>query len=701
MKNKTIEAEGGELILSNEVGDHIIIPKDKRSEVLSLIEKKDFGAIDKIALTLPVDADYAEDGTIVSKLYEQKTGKSWSTARAENLTDGSYEGNMRLRARLMNNEFSNNLNKETFNETTDNNSYLNFKDNDQRKVSEIYEDITGKSWNTAKSENLTDGSYEKNMILRKRLLSNEFSNNSIPEKLNTEKAEEKTTDNLVEVKTANNPIEEKTQKEDYSSAETFNEAFRIARKQLGANQIFEYRGRRYGTNIRNEKFNPTEETLSRYNMNKNEVKERIEKENKLASSVYSTKKTVKLEPEYKDWEKIKQRKEEINKMNNADIIKGYHEGSDETYLIVDKKRGKMHLMKGSEEVASYNVGTGENEGDEQTKTVVRDGKVYWDEGNKTTGAGIYTVSGSSSKNPKYSNAPTWNFVNEKGIEVPMALHSSFGSRTKKIKDSDESNDRLSNGCINGICYDLKDLYQKGYKEGQKMYVLPDNKNNKYEIRNNKLVFSSDNPDVNSTVETLKYNPIKISTTDEFSEENPEALKMSKSIMENKQSLMKDLQIDGDIYNDIALATLGIAGQESNYGRSPKYMMKTEFTQDVLKYITNNKSYNSKGLTQIKYDAMNSEVKKMFNKYNITKESLDSGEKAAIAQIIIMANAYKYELPHYRETMKELNVSDIEALLYLNQGKRGELKNKTATPDKNIYIQKVKKYGSNFNLKELN
>lgn len=67
MKNKTIEAEGGELILSNEAGDHIIIPRDKRQEVLSLIEKKDFGAIDKIASTLPVDADYAQDGTLIVK----------------------------------------------------------------------------------------------------------------------------------------------------------------------------------------------------------------------------------------------------------------------------------------------------------------------------------------------------------------------------------------------------------------------------------------------------------------------------------------------------------------------------------------------------------------------------------------------------------------------------------------------------------
>lgn len=41
-------------------------------------------------------------------------------------------------------------------------------------VSKLYERITGKDWQTAKSEGLTDGSYENNILLRKRLLSGEF-----------------------------------------------------------------------------------------------------------------------------------------------------------------------------------------------------------------------------------------------------------------------------------------------------------------------------------------------------------------------------------------------------------------------------------------------------------------------------------------------------------------------------------------------
>lgn len=543
-------------------------------------------------------------------------------------------------------------------------------------VSDIYKQKTGKNWNTAKLEGLTTGSYEDNIKLKNRLLSGEFDNKQV-----------------VNSNTINN--------QDYTKAKNFNEAFKIARKQLGANQIFEYQGRKYGTNIVGEKFEPSKDVLEKAGMNTTNVKKSLHEQNKLVNSVYSTKKTTKLEPEYQDWEKIKQRQQEINKMNQADIIKEYHKGSNEQYLVLDKKRGKLHLYQGDKEITSYNVGIGENAGDEQTKIIVKNGKVYWEEGNKMTGAGIYTVSGVNPKNPHYSNAPTWNFKNEQGIEVPMAIHSSFGDRTSKIKDNKEDNNRLSNGCINGICYNLEELYKKGYKQGQKLYVLPDDDTNKYEIKNGKLVFSSKNPNVNRTVNTLNYKPIQIQYNKSLRENAPEVANMTQAIVNNKQKLMKELKINGDVYNELAKLTLGLAGQESKYGTSFKFKAKTELIQDILKNIIGNKSYNSKGLTQIKYDGLNDEVKKIFKEYNITKENLNQGDKAALAQIILLSHMYNNELPAYRKNIDEMGISDIDALLYLNQGKRKELINKTATPEKNTYIQSVKKFAEDFKIKQLN
>ena len=52
----------------------------------------------------------------VSKLYEEKTGKKWSTAKAEGLTSGSYEDNMKLKRRLLSGEFD--LEKDKLIETT-------------------------------------------------------------------------------------------------------------------------------------------------------------------------------------------------------------------------------------------------------------------------------------------------------------------------------------------------------------------------------------------------------------------------------------------------------------------------------------------------------------------------------------------------------------------------------------------------------
>jgi hypothetical protein len=240
------------------------------------------------------------------------------------------------------------------------------------------------------------------------------------------------------------------------------------------------------------------------------------------------------------------------------------------------------------------------------------------------------------------------------------------------------------------------LYKKGYSQGKKLYVLPDDENNTYEISNGKLIFKSKDPNVNKTIKTLNYKPIKIEYPKEYREEIP---KMASAAVNNKKNLMVDLKINGDVYNDITSLALGVAGQESDYGESFKYMLKNETTQDLAKYIAGNKSYNSKGLTQIKYDGViqNKEVKQLFDKYGINKNNLDSGDKAILAQIILFANAYKYELPNY----KDVKIDDMEKLLYLNQGKASELKNKTATPEKNTYIKNVKDYSKMFKIKELN
>lgn len=626
-KNINVEAEHNELILENSNGDKVIIPANKRNWVKQKLSEGCDGCIDSLVETLPVAADYAEDGTVVSALYTQKTGKNWNTAKQEGLTTGSYDDNMKLRQRLLSGEF----------------------DNKQSTVSK--------------------------------------QNNN----------------------TQNTAI---NQDQDYTKAKDFNEAFKIVRNQLGANQIFEYQGKKYGTNLKGEKFEPSDEVLTKANINKPEVKERLQQQNKMVTSVYSDKQTSKLEPEYQDWDKIKKRKQEINKMNQADIIKQYHKDSDEEYLIVDKKRGKMHLMKGDKEITSYNVGTGENIGDEQTRTWVdkETKKTDWSKGNKQTGAGIYTVSAKQAKNSHYSNAPSWNFINEYGIEVPMAIHAAPQGRVNKINDKDETNNRVSNGCINGICYNLEDLYKKGYKEGQKLYVLPDDDNNKYELKNGKLVFSSKDLNVNRTVNTLKYKPIeleidektfkdKVFTAFDFNDE--EEFKTTKdfvkSLQDNKQKIMKAAQIDGDTYNDIAKMAFGIYGTESNFGDTHSavgnlaratnkfFNSKSSSSPDIKSKATTygaDDNNNSVGYTQIRWSQLNGRELKVLKELGInSNKDLLKADKSAIATAAVLSIRYHEQLTPEQK-------KDIETYLPTKWNNRSNYSNRVKSNSQYLKIKEL-------------
>lgn len=63
--NINIEAEGGELILKNEAGDHVIVPKKYRREVENMIKNGCHDCIDGLVETFPLMENYAEDGSLL------------------------------------------------------------------------------------------------------------------------------------------------------------------------------------------------------------------------------------------------------------------------------------------------------------------------------------------------------------------------------------------------------------------------------------------------------------------------------------------------------------------------------------------------------------------------------------------------------------------------------------------------------------
>jgi len=64
MKNITVEAEHGELILKNKAGDHVIIPAEKRALVSLRMAQGCHSCIDEIVNSLPVAKKYAEMGSL-------------------------------------------------------------------------------------------------------------------------------------------------------------------------------------------------------------------------------------------------------------------------------------------------------------------------------------------------------------------------------------------------------------------------------------------------------------------------------------------------------------------------------------------------------------------------------------------------------------------------------------------------------------
>ena len=690
-QNLNIEAEGSELILKNKAGDYVIIPKKHRLEVQDMIKDGCHGCIDALVDTLPVMADYAQDGTIVSDLYKQKTGKDWSTAKAEGLTDGSYDSNMKLRQRLLSNEFSNQT-------------------------------------NTVNSSN------------------------------NQSKA-------------ANTNVNE-----DYTKAKNFNEAFSIARKQLGANQIFEYQGRKYGTNLQGEKFEPSEEVLTRANMNKPEVKERLLEQNKNVVSPFTSKNTVKLEPEYKDWDEKKKDIAEFNKANEADKIIKYKSKNKtgKNYVIIDKKKGLLHIYNENSNEPIYtsavDLGAASENRDDQTVTKYidrnNDGKITdadkpfkadYSKGNKSTGAGKYYISGIG----EYDGLPSLNMMNEKQYEeyLKTGKIENVGTSFHKgyIKDD---NNRVSNGCIRCNKTTLDNL-SKHLKNSSEVFILPEEEGNSFVIQNGKLLFKGKvnapknnkgefiNPETNEISEvpyykdsngkwqkgqgmntspsTLNYKPIKLELDEKtfkdkvfnaFDFNDEDELKTTKTyikaLQDNKQKIMKAAQIDGDTYNDITKIAFGIYGTESNFGDThsavgnlARAINKVNIGETIYNKILGNgeisvdqdkgkpdvysagttyrqsSDNDSFGLTQIKWSQLNDREQKVLKELGITsnKDFLQA-DKAAIGTAAILSIRYHEQLTPEQK-------KDIETYLPTKWNNRGN------------YSSRVKSNSQHLKIKELN
>ena len=396
---------------------------------------------------------------------------------------------------------------------------------------------------------------------------------------------------------------------------------------------------------------------------------------------------------FQDWNKAKQAIDQLNQMPDEQMITNYYANRPEdNYVVVDKKNARMNYYQGNKLVKSYEVGVGANPGDAQTVTKVNSkGKVDWNAGNQSTGAGVYTISNIDPKSKEYYDLPSFNMTNDQGIEVSTSIHGTPIQRRSRFNNNNLADNRMSNGCLNGKCEDLTDMYNR-FDVGTKVYILPEDKGNRFQIVDGKPVLKVDPANrakynqyidktgkvqkgqgINQSVNTLNYKPIQavfdekrfkenVFTTMDFNDEEEyqnSTIPYYQALVKRKQDIMKAAQIPSDVYNELAKMSFGIYGTESNYGDTHSALgnlaragakvinRKGSSSPDYKSKATTygvDDSTNSVGYTQIRWAQLNNDEKNVLKKLGITsnKDFLNP-EKAAIATTAILGVRYNQQL----------------------------------------------------------
>ncbi len=426
----------------------------------------------------------------------------------------------------------------------------------------------------------------------------------------------------------------------------------------------------------------------------------------------------------KSWDAIKTVQDRINNLpsDKKKIIEYHRQFRDlkDNYVIVDKKNFTATVYSPDGKVVKqYEIGVARNESDQ----LLRRSKRNTGNNFAATSAGIYTANYRASGRDAYRrlyNDRVLTLSNDglkaKGVgngETGVAFHqipNGNADRRRKLEAPGVSkqNNRFSAGCVNFLPEDFDDCMKHIKGVGTKVYILPEDSNNYISVKNGQLHFTQKKYTGNVATTTTKNDPIKpVKINSKRADMRQEGLDMASTLSKKKAQLSKDLGLDNDTYNELAMAALGIAGQETKWGNplagtkdGKPYWVKenAKWAVNIGKELSGNNSYNSRGLTQMKLKSYTDpEVKKLFNKYGINEDNLKDGKNAAIATMIILSHIYKNELPAMKSQMEKLNVSKVDAVLYCYNSRKHEITQGTATPNKSIYHKNVHSYMNYFDM----
>ena len=402
-------------------------------------------------------------------------------------------------------------------------------------------------------------------------------------------------------------------------------------------------------------------------------------------------------------------------LSDLELIKNFHRDRPNKecghYGVIDKKSAMLRIYSNDgKEVFKSEVLVGAKDSDQRTR---------WTQYSSTkrvasssTGAGIYTVrpqNKSDSFNKTNFNNNILSFKDETGKETVFAIHQvpvNLNARYNRFGTNDPNDRRISGGCANLKLSDFN-AAKKWLGTACKVYVLPEEKNNKFIIQDNQIKLTSTKPV--STTKTNLYNyssntnkshPIQIKIVNEAGN-TQQAKEFVKALADEKSKLMKVYNLSNDEYNDLAMLAYGILGNESEFGNSKKLKVKENaqfavITARLLKSRDMDQAKNtSRGLTQIKYLP---EAPFSKNYPEIKKENLMNPRNSAVATLAYLADAAKQMRQiavKNNDDPKKLRITRenmMDYMGYLYQGGRGALstsdKSKQATPEFNAYYRKL-------------
>jgi hypothetical protein len=310
-------------------------------------------------------------------------------------------------------------------------------------------------------------------------------------------------------------------------------------------------------------------------------------------------------------------------------------------------------------------------------------------------------------NKKHFNNNILSFKDEKNQNTVFAVHQvpvGLGARYSKFGTNNPDDRRISGGCAN---LKLNDFQKVHDLLGPKchVYVLPEEDNNKFTVRDGELKLISTKP-----IDTKKSNlynyssndadphPIKIKINSQEANTQP-AREFAKALEDEKAKLMKIYGLSNDEYNDLAMLAFGILGNESKFGTSTKLDIKenAQFAVIVARLIKtgdlDQAENTSRGLTQIKFLPEGPFSK---NYPEVKKENLMNPRNSAVATVAYLAEAAKQmraiAISNQSDPSKLRITTEnmMDFMGYLYQGARKSLTtgdySKQATPEYNAYYR---------------